>query len=209
MPRRTKEEAEQTRLALIKSALQLFSEKGVAHTTLMDISKAAGVTKGAFYWHFKNKLEVLEAITQEYALPLDEAAQQKLETMTPSTANLIEAITFYFETLEQSEALIAFQEVILFKCEYTDEFSALLKRDKDDLEKAREIFSAFITDMDESQWQGPRPDAAHIEALSQTLLNALVGGLFQWLTTRQGILSQTVTQAVRIILRGGGLKVDG
>ncbi|AZZ99740.1 hypothetical protein [Pseudoalteromonas sp. R3] len=99
--------------------------------------------------------------------------------MTPSCANLIEAISFYFETLEQSEALIAFQEVILFKCEYTDEFSALLKRDKDDLEKARDIFTAFITDIDESQWLDTRPDTAHIGAVSQTLLNALVGALFQ------------------------------
>lgn len=99
--------------------------------------------------------------------------------MTPSTANLIEAISFYFETLEQSEALIAFQEVILFKCEYTDEFSSLLKRDNDDLEKARDIFTAFITDIDESQWLDTRPDTAHIGAVSQTLLNALVGALFQ------------------------------
>ena len=65
MPRRTKEDAEKTRQALMKTALQLFFKKGVTATTLNDIAKAAGVTKGAFYWHFKNKLELIQAIEQD------------------------------------------------------------------------------------------------------------------------------------------------
>ena len=45
--KRTKEEAEHTRDDLLKSAVQIFSEKGVARATLEEIAKGAGVTRGA------------------------------------------------------------------------------------------------------------------------------------------------------------------
>src|SRR5690606_12983243 len=53
--RRTKEQAEQTRASILAAAEQLFLEKGVAHSTLDQIARAAGVTRGAVYWHFENK----------------------------------------------------------------------------------------------------------------------------------------------------------
>src|SRR5690606_27022813 len=55
MARRTKEEALETRDRLLDAAAAVFCDKGVTNTSLCDISKAAGVTRGAFYWHFRNK----------------------------------------------------------------------------------------------------------------------------------------------------------
>ncbi len=66
MVRKTKEDAEKTYYALLNSAEQLFSIKGVAKTTLGDIAKHAGMTRGAVYWHFKNKDSIVEALWQEY-----------------------------------------------------------------------------------------------------------------------------------------------
>lgn len=54
----TKEQAEITRKNLLKAGLKVFSGKGFAATRLEDIAKEAGVTRGAIYWHFKNKLEL-------------------------------------------------------------------------------------------------------------------------------------------------------
>ena len=50
--RRTKEQAEQTRVAILEAAERLFLEKGVAQCSLEQIARAAGVTRGAVYWHF-------------------------------------------------------------------------------------------------------------------------------------------------------------
>ena len=55
MPRRTKEEAQQTREALIEAAEVVFHRKGVSASSLNDIAKEAGVTRGAVYWHFKKQ----------------------------------------------------------------------------------------------------------------------------------------------------------
>ena len=59
MPRRTKEEAEQTRTAVLNSALDLFYEKGYSRTTFDEIAKRINLTKGAVYWHFRNKADLL------------------------------------------------------------------------------------------------------------------------------------------------------
>lgn len=69
MARRTKEEAEKTYLALLDAAVELFLEKGMARTTLHEIADRAGVTRGALYWHFKGKDDIILAIWQTFALP--------------------------------------------------------------------------------------------------------------------------------------------
>jgi TetR/AcrR family acrAB operon transcriptional repressor len=59
MARRTKEDAEKTRIQILEAALKVFSEKGYSKTTFVDISKEIGLTKGAVYWHFKTKTDLL------------------------------------------------------------------------------------------------------------------------------------------------------
>lgn len=70
MARKTKEQAEATREQLIDAAERIFCECGVAGTTLDDIAKGAGVTRGAVYWHFKNKTDVLEAVCNRASSPM-------------------------------------------------------------------------------------------------------------------------------------------
>ena len=65
--RRTKAEADKTRQALINSAWRIFSQKGYAETRLSDIAKDAGVTRGAIYWHFGNKENLLISLFKERA----------------------------------------------------------------------------------------------------------------------------------------------
>lgn len=65
MARKTKEEANNTRKRILCSALDLFVKKGYAHTTFNDIASRLGFTKGAVYWHFKSKADLLAAILNE------------------------------------------------------------------------------------------------------------------------------------------------
>ena len=65
MVRKTKEDTEQTRQAIMDSALQTFYEKGFSRTTFDEIAKRIDMTKGAVYWHFKNKTDVIVAIIKQ------------------------------------------------------------------------------------------------------------------------------------------------
>mgnify|MGYP001049724307 FL=1 len=64
MARRTKAEAAETRELILDTALDVFSRKGYSHTTFVDIAKQIGLTKGAVYWHFKTKPDLLVALIE-------------------------------------------------------------------------------------------------------------------------------------------------
>lgn len=60
--KRTHEDAEKTRLAIIESAVTVFDKMGYSRAKISDICKLAKVTRGAFYWYFKNKEDILLCI---------------------------------------------------------------------------------------------------------------------------------------------------
>lgn len=72
MARRTKAEAEQTREDILDAAERVFFSKGVPATSLEDIAQAADVTRGAVYWHFKNKPDVLDAMLERVRFPQED-----------------------------------------------------------------------------------------------------------------------------------------
>ena len=73
MVRRTKQEAEVTRSHILDTAELLLEERGVSRTSLNDIAQAAGVTRGAIYWHFRDKADLFNAMMERATLPMEEA----------------------------------------------------------------------------------------------------------------------------------------
>lgn len=65
--RRTKEDAEKTRLAILASAMDIFYEKGYSKTTFDEIAKRINLTKGAVYWYFRNKPDIVAALINDFA----------------------------------------------------------------------------------------------------------------------------------------------
>lgn len=58
-----------TRQQIIETAFLLFLKKGFKAVRLSDIERAAGITRGTFYYHFTNKGEVLkEGLHNYYSL---------------------------------------------------------------------------------------------------------------------------------------------
>ncbi len=59
MPRRTHEDAMQTKQSILDAALEVFSRYGYEKSSLSDVAREAKVTRGAIYWHFEDKSELL------------------------------------------------------------------------------------------------------------------------------------------------------
>ncbi|MCW5656917.1 MAG: TetR family transcriptional regulator [Burkholderiaceae bacterium] len=72
MARRTKQEAQQTRHALLDAAEGVFARRGVSATSLQEVAEAAGVTRGAVYWHFRDKADLYNAMMDRAVLPLEQ-----------------------------------------------------------------------------------------------------------------------------------------
>jgi TetR/AcrR family acrAB operon transcriptional repressor/TetR/AcrR family transcriptional repressor of mexAB-oprM operon len=54
-------------------------DKGVAKTSLETIARKAGVTRGAVYWHFRNKADVLDAMLERVRAPLSKMMDETAE----------------------------------------------------------------------------------------------------------------------------------
>ena len=64
--RKTKAEAQKTRQYLLNAALEVFYRTGVTRSSLQAVAQEAGVTRGALYWHFKNKEDLFEALFEQH-----------------------------------------------------------------------------------------------------------------------------------------------
>ena len=77
MARKTKQEAQATRGHILDAAELVFEEHGVSGATLHDIAQAAGLTRGAIYWHFKGKADLFSAMMDRVRLPLEQSLQRR------------------------------------------------------------------------------------------------------------------------------------
>jgi AcrR family transcriptional regulator len=73
MPRRQQERTAATRRAIVLAARELFAEAGYEATTIEDIVRRAGVSKGALYHHYADKVEVLVAVYEDLEAELVES----------------------------------------------------------------------------------------------------------------------------------------
>ena len=130
MVRKTKADTEQTRSQILAAARQVFAERGVSRTTLEQIAKQAGVTRGAIYWHFRDKPELFFAMREQASLPLidrvDEALPDaELQDPLKSIQTSMLAIIKILETDAMTRTTL---EIVSFKCEYVDEFKSVNKQ---------------------------------------------------------------------------------
>ena len=119
MARKTREESENTKVLILKSALDCFYEKGFSRTTFEDIALRIHLTKGAVYWHFKNKAELLaELIRQRVAKDREEIGSQYISPH--SVAELREFFRREAEHIEKSPEVRKFIFFTLFQVEWSD-----------------------------------------------------------------------------------------
>ncbi len=127
MARKTKEEAERTRQQIIQAARQVFHECGVSRTSLENIAKAAGVTRGAVYWHFANKADVFFALREQASVPLLNRLDGLLlaEGLADPLEGIEQALNEFFRTLEEHPDVRQIFEIMASRCEYVDEFATV------------------------------------------------------------------------------------
>ncbi len=125
--RRTKEDAEVTRDKLLSAALKVFGKKGYASTTLDDIAREAGVTRGAIYWHFKGgKAEVFTAILETGFARLNVVVEKLLSEGGTPLEVLERMLIRLLQFCEEDEDYRALQEITIFKMSEDPELSVRL-----------------------------------------------------------------------------------
>jgi TetR/AcrR family acrAB operon transcriptional repressor len=127
MVRKTKEEAEQTRKDIIDAARRVFHQHGVVRSTLDKIAREAGVTRGAVYWHFKDKAELFFAMREDVFAPMIERTDALLysQEFTDPLDAIEASICEFFRVLEDCPVVREVFEIMITRCEYVDEFATV------------------------------------------------------------------------------------
>ncbi len=117
--KKTKENALITKKQIIEKAVYLFIQNGFSTTTLEEIAQQANVTRGAIYWHFKDKLDIVnELIENERVKQVQLISDLFSEDIQPfrKIEKIIEKIVRHFFDTKSFQDFI---ELTWFKIEYT------------------------------------------------------------------------------------------
>lgn len=126
MARKTKQEALATRQHILDVALRLFSQQGVSSTSLAEIAKAAGVTRGAIYWHFKGKSDLFGEIWELSESSIsDLEIEYRAKYPDDPLSVLREILVYILEATVIEERRRLMMEIIFHKCEFVGEMAVL------------------------------------------------------------------------------------
>jgi TetR/AcrR family acrAB operon transcriptional repressor len=131
MVRRTKADALATRNSLLDAAEHLFQARGVSRTSLNDIAIAAGTTRGAIYWHFKDKADLFNAMMERVTLPLEGTLACTARTAETTANPLLSLRDSMMSALTQTatdEQTRRVFEVATHKVEYVTEMQEVRDR---------------------------------------------------------------------------------
>src|SRR5690554_1230692 len=176
--RRTKEDAEKTRAAILDAAERLFLERGVAHTSLEHIARAAGVIRGAVYWHFQNKADLFNAMLNQVRLPPEQIAEKLSSDPQLSVNSLRDMCILALQNLMQNEQKRQILTILMQRCEVTDELRPAMDRHNQFIQQVVDVFERLLAEAERHGQLHPgisaRQAARAVHALLLGLINDLL-----------------------------------
>ena len=179
MVRKTKQEALETREKILDAAETLFQRRGVSRTSLQDIATEAELTRGAIYWHFKDKAEMFNAMMERAKMPLEQARDAvrlvrpdaPLEQMRWSLLNALHS------TMHNARTRRVF-EIAMHRVEYVEELLAV--RDRHLASR-----NAWLDDMElgfkQAVAAGQLPKTLRTRVAALTLISLTDGPIQNWI----------------------------
>lgn len=144
--RRTKAEAEETKQAIVDAAEHVFFECGAARTTLEDVARAAGVTRGAVYWHFRNKSDLFNAVHEQVRMPMEDVFYRIVGLDNVDALERLEL--FCAESLvrlHEDDRRRRVYTILLLKCEYSADMASLIERERAAKQRATQSLTRFFS----------------------------------------------------------------
>ena len=198
--RRTKEEAKATRQDVLRSALQVFSEKGYAATTLKEIADRAGVTRGAVYWHFDNKADLYNTLLAEFSAISSQVVAKAVEAGGTLPEILKRIFVRLLQEVERDRELRAVLELELFTMLRISELEASRQKQ---LEAGEQLLAGIAQAMEEGIQAGSlRKDFEPI-TMARSFLAFQKGAIQLWLLNPKSFSLQLEAEAMaEIYLKG-------
>jgi TetR/AcrR family acrAB operon transcriptional repressor len=141
MPRRTKEEAEQTRKDLLDAALSVFSQKGFQVTRLEDIAAEAGVTRGAIYHHFGSKAGLYIALMEDVSTVLNRIIEDAMQAGSSFVDVFASVIIQTLRELQSDRRTRQVLELLYLRTGYGPELNSVIEAQRQEERKWVEVLA--------------------------------------------------------------------
>src|SRR5690554_2547269 len=176
MARRTKAEAAATRETLIDAAEEMFMEHGVARTSLEQIARHAGMTRGAVYWHFKNKADLFRAMLERVRMPFGELVREIDDpALTESPLNAIRLACLKGLARLEQPRYTRVHSILLYRCEFFSDIDPIAMQEEIACDVEEALLNYFSLAEQRQELSVPPEVAAE-------LMNTCHSGLFHdWL----------------------------
>lgn len=179
MVRRTKEEAAATRDSILDAAEILFAKHGVSRTTLQHIATAAGVTRGAIYWHFVDKGAVFSAMMERATMPMDAAVKLAGERAdTDPLQSLRNEMLAVLQIVAGDEKARRVFEIATLKTEFTDEVDSARAHKRESVARWRGRLQDQFT---QAKAEGTLPSTVDPRSASMSVWVMLDGLIRNWI----------------------------
>ena len=181
--RRTKEDAEQTRRAVLASAMDMFYEKGYSKTTFDEIAKRINLTKGAVYWYFRNKPDIVAALINDFADKYLADIKEFIANHQPvSFESIIEMQLFNNRKIREDQQFFKFLFFVSCQMEWSE---AILNKIQPAIEQTKQVTRAlFIDALTELQKAGKIRADVNISMVCEILMTMYGGMLEAYFTKR-------------------------
>lgn len=184
MARSTKEESLETRSRILDAAENVFHAQGVARTSLADVAQAANVTRGAIYWHFKNKSDLFDAMCERVRLPMEAMVQATADEREHDPLGQLRKTCIFVlqEAVHNPHSRKVF-DIVFHKCEFVDPADPILIRQQECLLHGMANIKRILNN---AIAKGQLPQDLDIPLAGITFYAAVDGLLNNWLFSPAG-----------------------
>lgn len=192
MARKTKAEAEATRQSILDAAEQMFISHGVARTSLEEVARTAQVTRGAVYWHFRNKSDLFEAMLERVRLPMTEMVENVTGETTSCLEDLRKLCLHGLRTLAEDRRHFRVYKILFHHTESERSLSAQDKLASEAIDKVTRFFESH-----------PRHESLTPRQAARSLHVQILGIYYDWLRNPEAYdLREEAESLVNTIFRG-------
>jgi TetR/AcrR family acrAB operon transcriptional repressor len=178
MVKKAKGESLATQAALLDAAEKEFSEKGVARTTLNDVATAAGMTRGAIYWHFEDKGALIQAMCDRVFLPMQTLLNEIATTPGKDPLDALRQMLMHMlsQVASNPRQRVVF-DIMFHHCEKNNDMAFLVK----EKQKRTECLSKLEAIVCEAVAQRKLPSNTDTHLAMQAINGYLIGLIYEWL----------------------------
>jgi len=191
-------QSEKTKATIIKAAISLFAKNGFHNTSIAQITEMCQLSKGALYWHFEDKEDLLMAVIDQVRQEWKDVLRKNLKRNWSAQKKMENILDLFVETtLENKERYVIFIVLIAEFTEVDERFERALR------EGFMEFFEFIAQIIEDGKSEGSIHKDINTNLMAIAFMGVWQGILLQWLLNRNEVRLESLVNCLRSMVFDG------